>query len=37
MLGSQCAQEDGDRTKEIMGVVNTTTEEKYLGLPTPDG
>jgi hypothetical protein len=37
MLGSQCAQEDGDRTKEILGVVNTTTEEKYLGFPTPDG
>jgi hypothetical protein len=37
MFGSQCVQEDENKTKEILGVANTTTEEKYLGLPTPDG
>jgi hypothetical protein len=37
MFGANCIQEDQGKIKEILCVANTTTEEKYPGLPTPDG
>jgi hypothetical protein len=37
MFEAHCTQDDQERFKDILSVCNTTTEEKYLGLPTPDG
>jgi hypothetical protein len=34
-FGSKCS--DTMKTKVLGKVPNTTVEEKYLGLPTPDG
>jgi hypothetical protein len=37
MFGAHCQQENTKRVKEILQAPNVTTEEKYLGLPTPQG
>jgi hypothetical protein len=37
MFGSSCSSHDRSRVLEILSVSNTTVEEKYLGLPTPEG
>jgi hypothetical protein len=37
MFDANCLQEDENKVKEILGIANVTTEDKYLGLPTPDG
>jgi hypothetical protein len=37
MFGANCLQEDEYKVKEILGIANVTTEDKYLGLPTLDG
>jgi hypothetical protein len=37
MFGALCTQQDQERFKDILNVCNATMEERYLGLPTPDG
>jgi hypothetical protein len=37
MFRSSCQPLDQDRVKEILMAHRTTVEEKYLGLPTPEG
>jgi hypothetical protein len=37
MFGSDVSQEDQDRVKSKLNVDIVAAEEKYLGLPTPEG
>jgi hypothetical protein len=37
MFGTKVLDSNQERVKEILKVGNITTEEKYLGLPTPEG
>jgi hypothetical protein len=37
MFGSSCQDEDKEKVKTILSVENVVHEEKYLGLPTPEG
>jgi hypothetical protein len=37
MFSSRCLPEDQDRVKEVLQVTNCAHDEKYLGLPTPEG
>jgi hypothetical protein len=37
MFGTKVLDSNQERVKEILKVRNITTEEKYLGLPTPEG
>jgi hypothetical protein len=37
MFGAACMPDDRDCVKEILLVENVAEEEKYLGLPTPQG
>lgn len=37
LIGKQVPQADGDAVAAILGVTNTTFDEKYLGLPVSDG
>jgi hypothetical protein len=37
MFSSLCAQEQQAQVMEVLNVPNAAAEEKYLGLPTPDG
>ena len=37
LLGNKCSQEDGQDVINILNVVTVTFEEKYLGLPVPEG
>jgi hypothetical protein len=36
MFGVNCPETNQQRVKNILNVENTTAEEKYLGLPTPE-
>jgi hypothetical protein len=37
MFCSDCPLEEQEKVQEILQVSNIAQEEKYLGLPTPDG
>jgi hypothetical protein len=37
LFGANCSMDAQDRMKGVLKVSNITVEEKYLGLPTPDG
>jgi hypothetical protein len=37
LFGANCSMDAQDRVKGVLKVSNITVEEKYLGLPTPDG
>jgi hypothetical protein len=37
MLGHNCSQEDGEAVASILNVGSMNLEEKYLGLPIPEG
>jgi hypothetical protein len=37
MFGSGCSEENKEKVKGILKVKNVVQEEKYLGLPTPEG
>jgi hypothetical protein len=37
MLGQNCTEEDGQIVASILQVASTSFEEKYLGLPVPEG
>jgi hypothetical protein len=37
MLGQNCLVEDGDQVAAILNVQTTSFEDKYLGLPVPEG
>jgi hypothetical protein len=37
LFGADCSMDAQDRVKDVLKVSNVTVEEKYLGLPTPDG
>jgi hypothetical protein len=37
MFGVGCPVSAQDKVKEILNMSNITSEEKYLGLPTPEG
>jgi hypothetical protein len=37
MFGKNCEDADKERTKEILNVSHVAEDEKYLGLPTPQG
>jgi hypothetical protein len=37
MFGNGCVQMDRDKVKDILKVGVEATDEKYLGLPTPEG
>jgi hypothetical protein len=37
IFGSTCLEEDKEKVKTILSVENVAREEKYLGLPTPEG
>jgi hypothetical protein len=37
LLGNKCTEEVGKQTMELLNVQNASFEEKYLGLPVPDG
>jgi hypothetical protein len=37
MFGVGCPVSAQDTVKEILNMSNITSEEKYLGLPTPEG
>jgi hypothetical protein len=37
MLGQKCSNEEGERVSSILMVENMTFDEKYLGLPIPEG
>jgi hypothetical protein len=37
MFGLDCALDAQESVKGILNMVNTTAEERYLGLPTPEG
>jgi hypothetical protein len=37
MFGNECEQDNQERVKSILQVDNIAVEEKYLGLPTPEG
>jgi hypothetical protein len=36
MFGSQCTKSNQDKVKSLLNVGSVASEEKYLGLPTPD-
>jgi hypothetical protein len=36
-FGTTCTEENKETVKSILGVQNIPQEEKYLGLPTPEG
>jgi hypothetical protein len=37
MLGQKCSDEDGKDVASVLNVQNTSFEDKYLGLPVPEG
>jgi hypothetical protein len=37
MFGADCMQENMELVKQILQVEHIAEEEKYLGLPTPEG
>jgi hypothetical protein len=37
MFGVECQSANKERVKDILQVANVADEEKYLGLPTPQG
>lgn len=37
LFGSACPTNVQDEVRAILGVVNVNFEERYLGLPTPNG
>jgi hypothetical protein len=37
MFGADCTSTNQERVKEILNVDNSAMEDKYLGLPTPEG
>jgi hypothetical protein len=37
MLGQNCSEEDGEAVASILNVGSMNLEEKYLGLPIPEG
>jgi hypothetical protein len=37
LFGADCMQANQERVKQILQIGRTTMEEKYLGLPTPEG
>jgi hypothetical protein len=37
LLGNMCNQDMGQQIMAILEVQNASFEEKYLGLPIPDG
>jgi hypothetical protein len=37
MFGANCSEPTQTKVKEILEVAATTLDEKYLGLPTPNG
>jgi hypothetical protein len=37
LFGAGCFQADQERVKQILKIENTATEDRYLGLATPEG
>jgi hypothetical protein len=37
MFGAGCTEANEEKVKEILGVQNTTVDERYLDLPMPEG
>jgi hypothetical protein len=37
MLGQNCSEEDGQIVAAILEVESTSFDDKYLGLPIPEG
>jgi hypothetical protein len=37
MFGKACIQADQDKVKEVLQVDKVAADQKYLGLPTPEG
>jgi hypothetical protein len=37
MFGKNCADADKEKAKEILSVTHVAEDEKYMGLPTPQG
>ena len=37
MLGQNCSEKDGESVGSILNVETTSFDEKYLGLPVPEG
>jgi hypothetical protein len=37
LLGNKCNEEDGQVVATILAIQSVGFEEKYLGLPVPDG